>query len=149
MNNKNAALSLICLFLAGCASPNIVEERQVGDEILSCSEIKEQIEDAKRFEDKARDEKGVTGTNVAAAILFWPALLVTYDNVGDAVDAATERKRHLHSLYTKKNCNAIASGENSATGTLHDKLVELSDLYKQGVLTEEEYGAAKHKVLGL
>ena len=62
---------------------------------------------------------------------------------------AIDRKRHLHSLCTKKNCNAIASGENSATRTLHDKLVELSDLYKQGVLTEWEYGAAKEKVLGL
>ena len=47
----------------------------------------------------------MTGTNVAAGLLFWPALLVTYSNVGEAIDAAKDRKERLVRLADKKNCD--------------------------------------------
>ena len=50
-------------------------------------------------------EKGVTGTNVAAAIFFWPAMFVTYGNANDAIDAAKDRKDYLIRLADKKGCN--------------------------------------------
>ena len=93
------------LFLAGCATPDVVDIKQAGDKKLSCEALEEQIEDANRFERKARDEKGVTGTNVAAAVFFWPGLLATYSNADDAIDAARERKRHLTRIYEKKDCD--------------------------------------------
>ena len=43
---KRVALAVaICVSLAGCATPHVVEERQVGDERLSCAQIEEQIAD--------------------------------------------------------------------------------------------------------
>ena len=53
----------------------MVQERQAGDKTLSCSEILDEVDDARRFENKARNAKGVTGTNVAAALFWWPGLL--------------------------------------------------------------------------
>lgn len=49
-------------------------------------------------------EKGVTGTNVAAAVFFWPALIETHSNVNDAVRALDHRKSHLVDIYNRKNC---------------------------------------------
>ena len=51
------------------------------DSQLSCAEIESEIKEATEFEEKAREEKGVTGTNTVAAIFFWPALFLTYANV--------------------------------------------------------------------
>lgn len=93
------------VILAGCATPHVVDTKQPGDKKLSCEELEEQIEDANRFEKKARDERGVTGTNVAAAVFFWPGLLATYSNAGDAIDAAQERRNHLTKIYEKKDCD--------------------------------------------
>ena len=50
-------------------------------------------------------EKGVTGTNVAAALFFLPAMLVTYDNANDAIEAAKERKKYLYDLAEDKGCD--------------------------------------------
>ena len=79
--------------------------KKIGDRKLSCQQIEDQIAEADDFEKKARAERKVTGKNVAAAILFWPALLGTYSNTEEAIEAAKERKRYLSSLYNKKRCN--------------------------------------------
>jgi len=95
---------LAVTILQGCATPTVVDSRQVSDNQLTCSQIVAEIEEADRFEREARDERKVTGTNVAAAVLFWPALLGTYANTEEAIDAAQERKRHLTDLYERKGC---------------------------------------------
>ncbi len=99
------AMMLSFIILAGCATPHVVNVRQAGDKKLSCEELEEQIEDANRFERKARGEKGVTGTNVAAAVFFWPGLLATYSNAEDAIDAAQERRHYLMRIHEKKGCD--------------------------------------------
>ena len=134
--------------LAGCATPHVVEEKQVGDDSLTCAQIEAQIADAERFKKKARDEKGVTGTNAAALLLFWPALIATYSNVEEAVDAANERKLHLQKIYSTKGCSGAAASSKE-TADLNAKLRQLSELHKQGALTDDEFAAAKKKLLGL
>ena len=78
------------------------------------------------------------------------------DSWRDATDLEMEQQEYIARLEAENETmkDAIRSVSEelraaSATRTLHDKLVELSDLYKQDVLTEWEYGAAKEKVLGL
>lgn len=92
------------ILLAGCATPTVVEVSRPQDSRLSCQELENEIAEAERFRRDAEKEKGVTGTNVAAALFFWPAMLGTYKNVGDAVDAANDRKRHLTDIYNDKGC---------------------------------------------
>jgi hypothetical protein len=63
------------------------------------------MQEADKFRKAAEDNKGVTGTNAAAVLLFWPALFVTYSDANEAIRAAAERKAHLTRLYWEKNCD--------------------------------------------
>lgn len=84
--------------LGACATPTVVETRKTGDAVLGCEQIRYELAEADRFEREARNERKVTGTNVAAAVFFWPALLATYANSDQAINAARERKAHLYRL---------------------------------------------------
>ena len=103
MKIKVASITLLAL-LAACATPEVVSERQAGDSSLTCSQISAEIQEAEEFKNDARDEKGVTGTNVAAGLLFWPALLVTYSNAEEAIEAADDRQDYLLELADSKGC---------------------------------------------
>ena len=95
----------IATSLTACATPEVIDAKQMGDDKLSCRQLAAEIQEASEFERKAQKEKGVTGTNVAAAVIFWPAIIGTYVNANEAIKAAKERKEHLVALSTKKGCN--------------------------------------------
>lgn len=104
MKLKVVAVCATFALLQACATPHVVETKKVTDSQLSCAQIKNEIDEARAFEKKARDERKVTGKNVAAAVLFWPALLGTYSNTEEAINAAKERQANLTDLYEKKGC---------------------------------------------
>ena len=104
MKTKIAATLASVLFISACASPEVVDTRKAGDNALNCSQIRYEIAEADKFEERARKEKGVTGTNVAATLFFWPALLVTQSNANEAIDAAKDRKATLIRLADQKRC---------------------------------------------
>lgn len=93
------------LLIVGCATPHVVQSVKPTDESLSCNQLYSEMADAERFRAEAQKEKGVTGTNVAAAVFFWPAMIGTYSNANDAIAAADTRKAHLAGLYAQKKCN--------------------------------------------
>lgn len=99
--------ALACLVLAGCATPEVVQTRQARDNEMTCAQLKEAYADAAEFEKKARKERGLTGTNIAAAIFFWPAMLGTYKNTEDAIEAAKDRQRHLEKIAESKKCRIV------------------------------------------
>jgi outer membrane lipoprotein-sorting protein len=90
--------------LGGCASPTVVKSKQTGDSEMTCAQMQGAYAEAQEFEEKARKERGVTGTNVAAAIFFWPAMIGTYKNTEEAIDAAKERQKHLEKVAATKSC---------------------------------------------
>lgn len=92
------------LAIAGCATPAVVDVRQAGDKRMSCDDIEDAVAEADRFERDARGDRKATGTNVAAALFFWPGLVATYANTGDAIDAAKDRKEYLAKLADDKGC---------------------------------------------
>ena len=93
------------LLLSGCASSVSVEKVQAGDGAKSCEQLASAIQEAERFRKEAENKKGVTGTNTAAALLFWPGLLVTYSDANAAIKAADQRKEYLTELRVKKGCS--------------------------------------------
>ena len=99
---KLATFFVIVAFLSGCATPHVVDEKKMSDKDLSCGSLVQEISEAKRFEREAREEKGVTGTNVVAAVFFWPAIVGTYSNANDAIEAAKDRQHHLEALHKEK-----------------------------------------------
>lgn len=102
------AATVAATFLGGCASPTVVESKQSSDRMMSCDALKTAYNEAKDFEGKARKERGMTGTNVAAALLFLPGLLGTYVNTEEAINAAKERQKHLEAIAAEKKCPAIS-----------------------------------------
>ena len=104
MKNNIIILIFTLIMISACASPPVVAKYQAGDDSMDCDALNYEI---RRVEDglaDARSEKGVTGTNVGAALFWWPGLVATYVNVGEAVNAANARIDHLTSLKYKKNC---------------------------------------------
>lgn len=105
MSKAKLSLSLVALaLLTACASPTVVQKRQANDEDLTCKQLKDAYDEAQDYEAKARKERGVTGTNVAAAIFFWPAMIGTYKNTEEAIEAAKDRQKHLEKLAESKQC---------------------------------------------
>ncbi len=98
-------VGVAALLMQGCATPQVVQTKKVSDVNLSCQQILSEIEEADNFEKLARDERKITGKNVAAAVLFWPALIGTYSNTEEAIDAAKERRANLTNLYGQKKCS--------------------------------------------
>jgi hypothetical protein len=95
---------ILAATLTACASPEVVDTKQMGNK-LSCMQFVAEIQEATELERKAQKEKGVTGTNVTAAVIFWPAIIGTYHNANEAIDAAKEHKEYLVELSTKKGCS--------------------------------------------
>jgi hypothetical protein len=52
--------------------------------------------------------RGVTGTNVAGALLWLPGLAYTYYDAGQADQLISERRSWLSQLYDQKGCAAAA-----------------------------------------
>ncbi len=145
---KLLLVTVVCaIAVAGCASPTVVTERQAGDENLSCEQLLAASQEAQQFEQEARSERGVTGTNAAAVVFFWPGLIGTYANTAEAIDAARARQTHLTNWYSEKGCNASQSSGPSSD--IANQLRELRSMFEEGLLTEEEYNAARTRALGL
>ena len=106
MNFKKhgAALCTLALIVSGCVSPEVVQTKSVADNDLSCSDIKLQLTQLEEIRSEAQKGKTVSGQNVAAAIIFWPAVIGNYSNAQQALEAAEKRNDVLVTLAQKKRC---------------------------------------------
>lgn len=94
----------LALFVSGCASTQKVAIEQPGDDKLTCEALKEEFGKLDKIQSEADENKSVNTKNVAAAILFWPALAATYVNATDAEKLLEKRRAHLMSIYKSKGC---------------------------------------------
>lgn len=92
------------LILAGCVSPEVVQRSSVNDAGLSCEQIRVQLEQLEEIRSEASKGKTVSGANVAAALLFWPAVIGNYSNAQQALEAAEKRNEVLVALANQKRC---------------------------------------------
>jgi len=156
MKNFLNILVISFVLLISCAKPTVVNIVLPDDDKLNCEKLENAVADAQEFRRKALAVTGNTGKNQAAAILFWPALMMTYVNASEAIVAANERSVHLINIMQDKNCKNvdkvlahIASTPRVQTlKDLSEAYKNLLELYKSGGLTEKEYDIQKRKVLG-
>lgn len=99
-----AAALLGAATLTACATPTVVDVRQAEDPYLSCAQLAAELDLAYDYESEARDERGITGENIAAVAFFWPGLIVTAVNTEEAIEAAQDRRDHLMAIYEDKGC---------------------------------------------
>lgn len=97
------ALSL-STFLAACVNPERVNTTQANDAALSCADINAQFSKIAAIKAEAAKGTGLSGQNVAAALLFWPAAAGNYMNGSEAIKAADARHAVLTNLATAKKC---------------------------------------------
>ena len=147
-------LVLLIFLIFSCAKPLVVETVQPGDNLLNCTELKQEIEETNKIKQEAEFSKA-SGGNFARAILFWPAWAQSLNNADDAILAANNRSFHLIKVMRKKNCpgadslqvNLVDKPKNEIETNLADQLKILKELYENGHLSEEEYTKAKKKIL--
>ncbi len=103
---RNAAIVAAALsgFLFGCATSQKTQVVQPGDQNLSCNAVKEELAKLDKAQAEIDSKKGITGTNVAAAIFWLPGLAYTYYDAGEATRLISDRKSALTSIYNNKNC---------------------------------------------
>lgn len=96
---------LVCsLGLSACATSEKVIARQLSDASLSCADILAEQAKLDRIESVIEANKGLTATNIAAAVFWWPGLAFTYYDASLAEERANERRAWLKSLQTEQDC---------------------------------------------
>lgn len=152
MNTKHAIAALLATsgLITGCATPHVVQAVKTTDSLITCSQIDAELAEADRFRSDAQKEKGMTGTNVAAVIFFWPAMIGTYANANEAIAAADSRKIHLSSLSMQKKCSenvTESSGLSTKAARSEKELIDLKAMLDKGVITKSEYDAKRAKLI--
>lgn len=92
----------------------------------------------------------MTGTNVAAVIFFWPAMIGTYSNANEAIAAADMRKVNLMTIYNQKKCAdaPLSTSDRSGTPlTSEKKLIEIQEMLSKKLITQAEYDEKRQKIL--
>ncbi|WP_027853094.1 SHOCT domain-containing protein [Marinobacterium litorale] len=155
--NKAMMLSLTVstALLAGCAGSanhDVLSANQAGDEGLSCRQIDDEIVRAQVVIDGVNEDKeDISGADVVDGVLWFPFnLIAKHGNYKAALEAADSRIGRLQTIKREKGCGGMSVAQKDAAVTeLTDKLAELTRLHESGMLSDDEYSAAKRKVLGL
>ncbi|MCV6637663.1 hypothetical protein [Candidatus Albibeggiatoa sp. nov. NOAA] len=71
---------------------------------MSCSNLKYELQRLDQAEKKVESKKGMTGTNVAAALFWLLGSAYTYYDVGQTLETIGDRRSHITQLYNEKNC---------------------------------------------
>lgn len=112
--SKLFTASFLALAISGCSTSPKTQVVQMGDNQLTQHQIMAELAKLDRAEKEVNGNKGLTGTNVAAALFWLPGLAYTYYDASEAQKLIEQRRSHLTDLYNKKYANtAIAAAPSS------------------------------------
>lgn len=94
------------LFLAACA-PTIQASDPFLDSRLDCQQLAIEITRTRELRAEAQSNTGMSGQNVAWALVFWPAIFANESSNADAIRAADDRLRYLYVYYEDRECNTL------------------------------------------
>lgn len=97
-------MCILTFTVSACVSPDVVLTNTIEDDNLSCDQIKLQLQQLEQIRTEAAKGQTMSGENVAAALLFWPAVIGNYANAKQALEAAEKRNDVLIDLAEKKRC---------------------------------------------
>lgn len=104
MKKTILAVTAAAMILSACSHTEKVSVMQPGDQKMSCAEIQNEFDDMDRVMAEAKKNKGASGANIAAVVLFWPAAVGNYVDAKDAEDLVAQRRMHLTRIYEEKGC---------------------------------------------
>ena len=100
---RPAALFLLCtLALAGCVSSKTVPTTQPSDYTLTCEQLQNELTSLGAKFEEVKEESGVTGKNVALAVVFWPGIIFNEMRADENEKSVNRRIEHLAGLYNQK-----------------------------------------------
>ena len=149
--NKPVISIVGLLLLAGCVSNQAVRMVQAGDDDKSCEALRAELGDLGIKFDDAKDDSGLTGKNIGLAIVFWPGIIVNEVRANKNQDSLDARIAHLSGIYNQKclsDSPIVKEGsDDTGSSSLSDRLNELKELHEQGLISDEEYEAARQRAL--
>ncbi len=100
-----AAFLMAFVVIAGCTSTTKVAVYHPSDQQMSCAEIEREFDNLEEIMFEARKNKGVNSANVAAAVFFWPAIVLNHMDAADAEELVNRRRKRLLDLHVEKSCD--------------------------------------------
>ncbi len=97
--------SLLFITVSACVSTQTVPKEQANDATLNCESIATRLGEVRAARSYAKANQGVSGANVAAALLFWPALIVNNNNTRAMVKSMDAREATLNDFYASNQCS--------------------------------------------
>ena len=155
MKINSIALLILIVFLSSCAgsaSHKVVTTNYAQDQSLNCRQINDEMARAQAIINGVNDDKNdVSGSDVMDGILYFPFNLIAKNsNYNNALTAANQRIISLKTLKQEKSCPLDSQDEaKTADSNLEEKIRSLNKMYQEKLISEEEYKAAKLKILGL
>lgn len=95
-------LLMALTLLTGCAISPKTQVVQPGDHEMTRTQIQAEFKKLDQAQRDVDSNKGVNGTNIAAALFFWPGLIATQMDASDAQNLINQRRAHLQSIWNKK-----------------------------------------------
>lgn len=158
---------LISSILAACAGrvANPSASYRIGDDAMSCSEIKAELSHVQSRVDALVPESEKTGKNVALGVAGWFLIVPWFfmdlsKSEQVEIKAYQERYLSLEKLYSRKDCaneqtnsqekGNSAQGEKSSELDRNDpkaRLIVLKKLLEQGLISDDEYNAQRLEVI--
>lgn len=149
-----SGLTFMVVTILGCAnsaSHKVVKTEQIGDQELSCSQLrteKRKVEVIIRGVEQ--DKADMTGADVVDGLLWFPFnVIAKQSNYSNATKAAEDRIEYLTSLEIEHGCTAegISAVTQAGDTKASQQLQQLNSLYKSGVLSQDEYIEKRTKIL--
>lgn len=111
MKNRNIIVKILLtiltiIYLSACSISPKIQAVQIGDENLDKKELMAELRKLDQAEREINGNKGINGTNVAAALFWLPGLAFTMIDAHEATNLIHERRSHLTNLYNKKALQA-------------------------------------------
>lgn len=155
MIKKILSLFFIAILLNGCAGSaqhEVVSANRSGDRDLTCKQLDAEIVRAQVIIDGVNQDKNdVSGADWVDGLLWFPFnLIAKQQNYKNSLQAADRRIENLERIKEKKNCDRGAANKaaiKAKSSGIVSELNKLTEMYKAGDLTKNEYEKAKKELL--
>ena len=88
--------------LIGCVTNREIPTVKPTDYDLTCNMLKFQLQELGVEFTLAKSDSGLSGENVAMAVVFWPGIIVNEMRANRNAESVQRRIDHLSSLYSSK-----------------------------------------------
>lgn len=111
MKLVNKTVCIVALLVVGaCSTSPKTQVVQMGDNQLTEAQIRAELVKLDKTEQEIKSKRGMTGTNVASFLFWWPGLAYTYYDASEAQKLIEKRRSHLTTLYNQMHAsNALVN----------------------------------------